>query len=130
MKYLLDVSTLIAFGLRTHQLHGRTATWVQSQSDATLLTCSITELGFVRILAQVPNSGLTVANSMELLLQMKADPVLRLIFVPDGNDISLLPGWVKYPKQTTDGHLVQLANTHGAVLATLDEGISGAYLIP
>ena len=130
MKYLLDVSTLIAFGLRTHQLHGRTATWVQSQSDATLLTCSITELGFVRILAQVPNYGLSVATSRELLLQLKADLVLRLIFVPDGNDISALPAWVKTPKQTTDGHLMQLAKANGALFATLDERIPGAFVIP
>jgi predicted nucleic acid-binding protein len=71
MKYLLDVSSLIAFGLQTHQFHRRTVAWVRSQTDATLLTCSITELGFVRILAQVPNYGLSVATSRELLLQLK-----------------------------------------------------------
>jgi len=33
-------------------------------------------------------------------------------------------------KQTTDGHLAQLAKAKGAVLATLDGKIPGAYLIP
>jgi hypothetical protein len=44
--------------------------------------------------------------------------------------ISTLPSWVKSPAQTTDGHLLQLAKANGAVLATLDAGIPGAYLIP
>jgi hypothetical protein len=33
-------------------------------------------------------------------------------------------------KHVTDGHLLQLAADHGATLATLDEGIPGAFLIP
>jgi hypothetical protein len=53
-----------------------------------------------------------------------------LAFIPDDRDISHLPAWVKTSKQTTDGHLLQLAAANGAVLATLDERIPGAYLIP
>src|ERR1700723_2813726 len=41
-----------------------------------------------------------------------------------------LPGWVRAPKQITDGHLSKLATAKGAVLATLDENIPGSYLIP
>jgi hypothetical protein len=47
----------------------------------------------------------------------------------DRNDISSLPAWVKIPKQITDVHLVQLARANDGVLATLDEGIPGAFLI-
>jgi hypothetical protein len=38
--------------------------------------------------------------------------------------------WVKTVKQTTDGHLAQLAKANGAILATLDRGIPGAFHIP
>jgi len=38
--------------------------------------------------------------------------------------------WVKTPKQITDGHLAQLAKANGAILATLDGRIPGAFLIP
>ena len=41
-----------------------------------------------------------------------------------------LPGWVRAPKQITDGHLSKLASANGAVLATFDENIPGSYLIP
>jgi hypothetical protein len=55
---------------------------------------------------------------------------VTLTFLPDGHDISHLPAWVKTPKQTTDGHLLQLARANEAVLATLDEKIPSAYSIP
>ena len=61
---------------------------------------------------------------------MKENTDQPLNFIQDGNDIALLPTWVIHSRQTTDGHLLQLANTNGAILATLDEGIPGAFLIP
>jgi hypothetical protein len=70
-----------------------------------------------------------VAHARSLLIELKAWKALPLEFIQDGNDISFLPTWAKSPAQTTDGHLLQLANANGAVLATLDEGIPGAYLI-
>ena len=61
---------------------------------------------------------------------MKTNTAQPLTFLTDGNDISALPAWVKTPAQVTDGHLVQLAKSNGAVLATLDKGIPGAFFIP
>jgi len=63
-------------------------------------------------------------------MQMKKSPLLSFSFLPDANDISHLPSWVKTPKQLTDGHLAELAKRNNAMLATLDEKISGSYLIP
>jgi len=130
MKYLLDVNALIAFGLIHHQFHGRVNSWVQSQHDPRLFSCSITELGFVRIAAQAPLYGFTVEQARNLLLQLKKNPPLPLEFITDGNDITFLPAWVKTPGQTTDGHLAQLARSNGAVLATFDRGIPGVLQIP
>ena len=103
-----------------------TIAWAQSS----LATCSITELGFVRVLAQAPAYGFTVAQARTLLLRLKQAQPSRLVFVPDEHDISHLPGWVKTPKQITDGHLGKLATANGAALATLDESVPGSYLIP
>ena len=50
---------------------------------AELATCSITELGFVRILAQVPQYGFTVAHARTLLLGLKAENTLKFTFIPD-----------------------------------------------
>jgi hypothetical protein len=130
MKYLLDVNALIALGVFHHVFHDRVMAWAASLKGTALLTCSITELGFVRVTAQAPDYGFTVEQAQTLLDRLKTKKRMPLTFLPDGNDISLLPAWVKTPKQTTDGHLVQLASTNGALLATLDARISIAYLIP
>ena len=61
---------------------------------------------------------------------MKANRAQPLTFLADANDIFALPAWVRTPLQTTDGHLLQLARSNNAVLATLDKGIPGALLIP
>jgi predicted nucleic acid-binding protein len=133
MKYLLDVNALVSFGFFDHVFHEQLARWVRSlavRGGEELVTCAITELGFVRILAQVPQYGLTLDEARVLLGRMKTEGVFKFSFVADDQDASQLPGWVRTPRQVTDGHLVQLAKANGAVLATLDRNIPGAFLIP
>ena len=130
MNYLLDVNALVALGFIHHEFHNRMTAWIQAQKFPPLATCSITELGFVRVLAQAPGYGFSVAQARTLLMRLKKTPSLAHTFIADGHDISHLPNWVKAPKQTTDGHLLQLAQANGSILATLDEKIPGSYVIP
>jgi uncharacterized protein len=130
VKYLLDVNALVALGFSHHEFHDRVAAWLDAQRFPPLATCSITELGFVRVLAQVPAYGFTVIQARTLLLRLKKSKIVTFTFLADGHDISHLPSWVKTPKRTTDGHLLELASANAAVLATLDEKIPGAYSIP
>jgi uncharacterized protein len=130
MIYLLDVNALVALGLINHEFHDRIAAWVRSQNSPNLASCSITELGFVRVLAQAPAYGFTVTQARTLLLRLKEARTSPLAFIPDEHDVSHLPTWVRTPKQITDGHLSKLATANSAVLATLDESIRGSYLIP
>jgi len=130
MIYLLDVNALVALGFINHEFHPRVARWVRANSSPQLASCSITELGFLRVLSQAPAYGFTVSQARSLLLRLKEAPTCPLAFIPDGHDVSRLPGWVKAPKQITDGHLSNLAKASGALLATLDENIPGSHLIP
>jgi len=133
MRYLLDVNALVALGLLQHEFHERVARWVRTLASAgvpELMTCSITELGFVRVLAQAPQYGFTVAHARALLLRLKRGKILRFVFIPDDHDVSHIPAWVKTARQTTDGHLVELAAAKAAILATLDGRIPEAYVIP
>lgn len=133
MRYLLDVSALVAFGVIQHEFHSRTADWVgslASSEDSELLTCSITELGFVRVVAHVSQYGMTLAQAQALLLQIKKEGPVRFSFLADDQDISQLPAWVRNAGQITDGHLAKLASAHNGVLATLDTRIPRALLIP
>jgi predicted nucleic acid-binding protein len=133
MKYLLDVNALLAFGIFDHEFHERVAGWMRglrSKGTLKLATCSITEIGFVRIVAQTPRYRFTTAEARSLLMQIKRRDAAVFTFISDSNDIARLPNWVSSPKQVTDGHLAQLAEANNAVLATLERKIRGAYLIP
>ena len=130
MIYLLDVNALVALGFMNHEFHDRLASWIRSQNSLSLASCSITELGFVRVLAQAPAYGFTVTQARMLLLRLKQVRTLPLVFIPDEHDVSQLPSWVRTPRQITDGHLSKLATANGSVLATLDVNIPGSYLIP
>jgi len=129
-SYLLDVSALIALGVRQHQFHIRVATWIEQRQFSSLLTCPTTELGFVRILGQTPAYASDFDQAKFQLARLKANSKYSIRFLADDQDADGLPVWVKTSKQTTDGHLLQLAQAHGAKLATLDTGIPGAFVIP
>jgi predicted nucleic acid-binding protein len=133
MRYLLDVNALVALGYFDHEFHTRVSGWVRklaSSPEPELATCSITELGFVRVLTQATQYGFSISQSCRLLQQLKRAENPKFFFIPDDHDVSHIPAWVKTAKQTTDGHLAQLAKAKGAILATLDEGIPGSFAIP
>lgn len=130
MKFLLDVSALLSLGVLDHEFHDRTVKFLGRSGATELATCAITELGFVRVLAQAPQYGFTVAQARDLLARLKKTDIVKFTFLVDHLDSTHLPGWVKTPRQVTDGHLLALAKAHGAALATLDRGIPGAVLIP
>ena len=132
MIYLLDVNALIALALVRHAFHEHVARWMRDDANGAreLATCAVTELGFVRVLAQVPDYNVTVSQARALLMQLKRSKQQRFEFIIDDHDADRLPNWVKSPRQTTDGHLVELARAHGAVLATFDRRITGAFTIP
>jgi uncharacterized protein len=132
MRYLLDINALVAIGFLEHEFHQRAATWLRDlpKSQTELLSCAITELGFVRVLSQAPRYGFTVQQAKTFLIRLKRSRVIRFGFLDDDHDVSRLPDWATSPKQTTDAHLSELARAHGAILATLDQRIPGVLLIP
>ncbi len=125
MSYLLDVNSLIAMGYKKHEFHQRVTLWAKGKN---LLTCSISEIGFVRVLSGLPEADVTPSLCRQLLAQMKVDWKMQLL--PDHRSAETLPDWVRRAKQVTDGHLLDLAQANTAQLATTDAGIPGAFLIP
>ena len=130
MTYLLHVNALVAPAFANHEFHPRVTHWLGTQESPDLATCSITELGLIRVLVQAPAYGITIAQARNLLLRLKAARPSVFTFLSDDHDSSYLPEWVKTPKQITDGHLLKLASTNGRLLATLGGKTPGAYLIP
>jgi predicted nucleic acid-binding protein len=129
--YLLDVNALISLAFNEHLFHRQVVSWMKSlEAEDKLASCSISELGFVRILPQMPEVDFTVDEARHLLLKIKEKSNLPFLFLSDNLGVDQLPRWVKQPKQITDGHLAALAKAHGALLATLDNKSPGAFLIP
>jgi predicted nucleic acid-binding protein len=132
MRYLLDVNILMALGLPEHEWHHRVIRWMKpstARANFQVATCSLTELAFVRILAQ-PAFRFSVPEAQVLLRRLKSIPGLDFAFLTDAQTAGHLPNWVTTSKQVTDGHLSELARVNGAVLATMDGKIPGAFLIP
>jgi uncharacterized protein len=133
VKFLLDVNALLAFCLREHAFHSRVARWmkhVSTQGGTGFATCAITEIGFLRVSSRQSVYGYPIQQAKSLLAQLKRTPGLDFAFISDDQGIEDLPNWVTGADQITDGHLSELARSHGALLATLDERIPGAFLIP
>ena len=132
MTYLLDANALIALGISTHEFNQRVDAWIATLNSPAdrVATCAVTELAFVRIVPQLPGLGASVAQAKELLRRLKRQQRLRVEMLADAIGAEHLPAWVKTVRQTTDGHLLELAKRHSTTLATLDDKIPGAFLVP
>jgi predicted nucleic acid-binding protein len=130
MKYLLDINTLIALAHTGHSLHRKALTWYQSvtQTAAGFCTCSITELGFVRV-SVATGLQLDIESAKRALAALKASSKIPFDLIADDLGAAHLPSFVKTAQSVTDGHLLQLARNLSLTLATLDSGIPGAMFI-
>ncbi len=133
MIYLLDVNLLVAWGWADHADHSRVGTWLAAQRGVTgtqLLTSAIPELGFVRVSIQRSRGRVTPAQASRVLASMIQSLGAAHHFLVDDEPSRTWPTWCHGAGQTTDAHLVRLAEAHGATLATLNQGILGAFLVP
>ena len=130
MRYLLDVNVLIALAHTGHTLHGKAVAWYLSvlSSAAGLHTCSITELGFVRV-SLVTGLQPDVAASRATLDALKSSSKILFEIVSDDLGAAHLPSFVNSAQKVTDGHLLELAKHHSMKFVTLDRGIPGALFI-
>lgn len=124
---LLDLNTLIALGFPRHPDNPKVETWFRNLPKGTRIhTCSITEIGFLRVSLQAHLADDIIEARAILAGLLRSRRFSR---VSDDLGAADLPGYVTGPKQITDAHLLALARRHGATLATLDTAIPGAELI-
>jgi predicted nucleic acid-binding protein len=130
MRYLLDVNALIALAHTGHSLHGKAIAWYLSvrKSATGFHTCSITELGFVRV-SVATGLQADIEEAKQALDALKSSSSVRFELIPDGLGAANLPAFVKKPQSITDGHLFELARQNSARLATLDKSIPGSLFM-
>jgi uncharacterized protein len=132
--YLLDVNVLVAWGWSDHVHHQRAVSWISTMmkdQKVSLSTSAIPELGFVRVSLQRSGGRLAVSEAAAVLAGMLDSLGKQHRFLADDrSSCSSWPTSCRSAAGTTDAHLCCLAVSHGLKLATLDEGISGAFLLP
>ena len=113
MKYLMDVSTIVALLWAGHADHARTNNWATGKK---LAVCPITELGFLRVVTS-PAFNATMEDARTVLENFLSDE--KPEFVPA--DTRALDGEIAPTSgKTTDWYLANLANAHGMNWVTLD----------
>jgi len=116
VSWLLDVNLVLASRWTTHAQHASVKAWLDSVEE--FHTCSITELGFIRISLSVAYNS-TWNEVQESLGALHARVGHR--FLADDVDGTSAPQTSS--KDTTDAHLVSLSRRHDLKLATLDASL-------
>ena len=127
MVALLDVNLLVALAWPNHVHHAQAHAWFRSRPAAGFATCSIVELGFIRVSsnARAVPAAVSPQEAAALLQRITALPGHH--FWADDIRFAESPhvarSRVVGHQQVTDAHLVGLAIRHGGCLATFDRGV-------
>jgi toxin-antitoxin system PIN domain toxin len=125
---LLDLNVLTALLWPSHEHHDVAHRWFADGVDASWATCSLTQIGFVRILSNP-------AFSRDALSPMEATALLASNLRHRGHqywsDSLQLPAALRGVeaklqghRQVNDAYLLALAHRNKGVLATFDRGLS------
>lgn len=125
---LLDVNVLIALTNPSHVRHDAAHRWLAGMTATTRwATTPLTESALVRLMTNPVVAGRDIepAAALQVLGELRASP--EHVFIVD--DASLADARIALTalvgtKQVTDFHLVNLAASAGAVLATFDTRIT------
>jgi uncharacterized protein len=124
VAFLLDVNLIIARTDPRHEHHNRAVRWLERHADELLVTCPLTENGFVRIYGHpnYPGGPGSPAEAMVELRYLRALPAHRFIedslSLADTEVFSDLVGVAA--RQLSDVYLLGLAAYHGIKFATID----------
>jgi uncharacterized protein len=124
---LLDINILTALLWPAHEHHEVAHAWFGGRADAPWATCSLTQLGFVRIISNPAFSrdALSPVEALALLAENIAHPRHELwtdrLQVPTA--VKGMEARLQGFKQLTDAYLLAVAHRQRGVLATFDRGL-------
>jgi toxin-antitoxin system PIN domain toxin len=127
--HLLDANALIALANAGHVHHRSAHRWFAGVRR--WATTPITETAFLRLQSNPAVTGrrITPSEARQALVAIRSQP--GHTWIPDGSSLAepvIRCDALIGHRQVTDFHLVNLAATAGAVLATFDSGIRAALL--
>jgi toxin-antitoxin system PIN domain toxin len=124
---LLDVNVLVALLVPEHEHHPAAVSWFASQSGQGWATCSVTELGVIRVCAQLPGGIWAPEETADRLLLLTAAS-RDYVFWPDSTSPAVMPEVrsAATAKQITDRYLLGLARRHDGRVITFDRTLATA----
>lgn len=128
MADLLDVNVLVALLLPEHQHHPASMEWFTTRAGPSgWATCAVTELGVIRVCAQLPGGAWPAETTADRLLLLTATG-RDYVFWPDAVSPAVMPEvrTASTGKQITDRYLLGLARRHGGRLITFDRALAVA----
>ena len=128
MVGLLDVNVLVALVIPVHEHHVTARQWVLTEGTHDgWATCPVTELGLIRVCAQLPMGNRAPAATADALLLLRVMNAGH-VFWPDVVSPASLPQvrTATTAKQITDRYLWGLARHYGGRLITFDQGVAAA----
>ena len=124
---LLDINILTALLWPAHEHHEVAHDWFGGRADARWATCSLTQLGFVRIVSNPAFSrdALSPVEALALLGENLAHPGHEFwadsLQVPTA--VKEMEARLQGYRQLTDAYMLALAHRRKGVLATFDRGL-------
>ena len=124
---LLDINILTALLWPAHEHHEVAHAWFGGRADASWATCSLTQLGLVRIVSNPAFSrdALSPVDALALLGENLTHPGHE--FWTDSLQVPMavrsMEARLQGYKQLTDAYLLALAHRRKGVLATFDRGL-------
>jgi toxin-antitoxin system PIN domain toxin len=123
---LLDVNVLVALLVPEHEHHIRAVDWFATDAVGNgWATCAVTELGVIRVCAQLPGGGWPPDTTAGALLVLTASSP-AYVWWPDAVSPVVLQEVrsASTGKQVTDRYLLGLARRNGGQLATFDRALA------
>jgi uncharacterized protein len=125
--YLLDVNVLIALAWPQHVHHEAAHRWFAKIGNKSFATCSITQLGFVRISTNPKIIADAVTCKQACVLLSSVTGLTGHHYwqekIPPDKMEDLRAIAIVGHRQVTDAYLIGLARQHQGKLATFDGGV-------
>jgi toxin-antitoxin system PIN domain toxin len=124
---LLDVNVLVALLIPEHEHHSAAIAWFAASSRQGWATCGVTELGVIRVCAQLPGGIWAPEKTADRLLLLTAAS-REYLFWPDSISPAVMPEVrsAGTAKQITDRYLLGLARRHRGRVVTFDRPLAAA----